>query len=155
MQELLFFPIKNKNAKISSSYGSRKNPFTGLIQNHKGIDIAVSTGTEIFSPLPGLVTKTAYSDSLGNHIWITSGDYKFLFGHLSKILVKTGDTVTKDRIIGLSGSSGKVTGSHIHFAVYYKNNPIDPLSKTEPQKNQFNIFYLFIPILLYTILKQK
>ena len=153
--QLRFFPVKNQNAKISSSFGNRKNPFTGLIQFHNALDIAVPVGTEIFSPLSGLVLKTGETQSLGKFLYTISGDYKFLFGHLSQILVKTGDSVNKDQPIALSGKSGKVTGSHVHFAVYYKNQPINPLSGTIPAETT-NSFFLFIPlIILYTILKRK
>lgn len=149
-----FFPIKNLNARISSGYGKRKNPFTGEIQDHKGIDIAIPTGTEVFSPLDGLVIKTGETALLGKYIQVLSGDYKFIFGHLSKILIKTGDMVTKNKPIALSGSSGKVTGSHLHFAVFYKNQPINPLTGTA-ETIQSGIFILIPLIILYTILKLK
>lgn len=159
-----FFPIKNKNAKISSSFGWRKNPFTGLPQYHNAIDISIPTGTEVFSPLPGLVTKIGETKNLGKFIYILSGDYKFIFGHLSKLKVNSGDTVTKENPIALSGSTGKVTGSHLHFAVYYKNQAIDPLSDSPSpiplpfpsiKKPQSVIFIILPLLLLYTIFKRK
>jgi len=164
---LLFYPIKNKNAKITSQYGWRKNPFTGLPQYHNAIDISAPVGTEVFSPLSGLVSKTGETKALGKYINITSGDYKFIFGHLSVIKVKTGDSVNKDSLIGLSGNTGKTTGSHIHFAVFYKNQAIDPLSNSPPSpsilpvtlpdaKKTQSVIFIILPLLvLYTIFKRK
>lgn len=119
-----------------------------------GIDIAIPTGTEVFSPLSGIVLSIGENNKIGKYIFTTSGEYKFLFGHLSKILVKSGDQVNKDKPIALSGKSGQVTGSHLHFAVYYKNQPINPLTGTIPQENQFIVIPI-LGILLYIILKQK
>ena len=150
-----FWPLKTKNVKITSFYGLRKNPFTGKIQNHKAIDIGTPIGTPVYCPVSGIVSKTGNSKSLGLFVWVSSGDYKFIFGHLSKISVKSGDKVSSDQPVGLSGASGLITGPHLHFAVYYKNEPIDPLGYSNPSTNK-NILFLILPLLLvYTIFKQK
>lgn len=150
-----FFPIKEKNARISSYYGIRINPITNKQEYHSGIDIAIPIGTEIFNPLEGLVSKIGENSTSGKYLEITSGDYKFLFCHLSKILVKIGDKVNKTLPVALSGNSGQVTGAHLHFGVYFKNISINPLG-SNPIETKSNLFFIAIPlIILYTILKQK
>lgn len=150
-----FYPLKQKNARISSEFGNRINPITKKFEFHSGIDIAIPTGTEVFSPLSGLVSKIGENSTSGKYLEIISGDYKFLFCHLSKILVKIGDTVNKTSPVALSGSSGRVTGSHLHFGVYYKNKAINPLG-FNPIQNTSNLLFIAIPlIILYTIFKQK
>lgn len=130
---------------ISSGYGWRKDPFTGKLSFHKGLDYKVKENTPVFPALPGKVILSANSPSYGNYIILEhSDDLKTLYAHLNKSIVKANQEVNQDDIIAYSGKSGRATGYHLHFEIYYKNNTIDPkkLLKLPPQN------FSFIPLVL-------
>ncbi|MEW6685289.1 MAG: M23 family metallopeptidase [Candidatus Edwardsbacteria bacterium] len=94
---------------------------------HKGIDIAATSGTPIFTPADGQVTFAGW-DSLYGHYLIIDHGYGFTthFGHCSALLVKVGAPVRRGEIIAFVGSSGKSTGPHLHYQVYLNDLPVDP-----------------------------
>lgn len=118
-------------AKITSKFGYRTDPKTGK-QNafHNGIDLAVPMGTQIKSPMPGIVDAITSGGDGGNQVIIKhENGYKTGYAHLSKQLVKKGDKVKQGDVIGLSGNTGKSTGPHLHFTL------TDPSgAKVDPQK---------------------
>ena len=120
-------PLDSGN--ITSSFGYRDDPFgeTPETDFHSGIDIAADTETSVKAISGGIVVAATYDDIGGNYIKI-SHDNGFVsyYGHLSDIQVFEGEEVSAGQIIGLSGESGKVTGPHLHFGLYYKNKPVDP-----------------------------
>ncbi|MES0491607.1 MAG: M23 family metallopeptidase [Leptospirales bacterium] len=94
---------------------------------HPGLDIATPTGTVVVSALEGEVVQAKFSGAYGNIISIAHADnYVTRYAHLSKILVKKGDKISKGQIVALSGSTGRSTGPHLHFEVRYKNVILDP-----------------------------
>lgn len=116
------------NGKISSGFGNRINPITGIQSFHNGIDIAVPTGTGVKSPSKGIVTST-FSNSIGGNQLIIKHDngYTTGYAHLDKILVNKGEQVKKHQQIALTGSTGKVTGQHLHLTVKdAAGNYLDP-----------------------------
>jgi murein DD-endopeptidase MepM/ murein hydrolase activator NlpD len=96
---------------------------------HKGIDLAGPTGTPVVSTARGQVSYAGYdAGGLGNLVVIDHG-YGFLtrYGHLSKILVRTGQTVGRGDLIALSGSTGYSTGPHVHYEVWRNGSALDPM----------------------------
>lgn len=125
MGELFVYPTRGT---LTSSFGSRPNPMTGVAQVHYGIDLANGTGTRIGAAMEGKVAMTGYNANFGNFIIISHPDgYQTLYGHLSKILVSKGQSVAQGEQIGLMGNTGFSTGSHLHFAIYKNGKPLDPL----------------------------
>lgn len=114
--------------KLTSKYGYRRDPFTGVTTFHYGIDIGANQGTTVYSAAYGTVVYTGYNSSSGNYITIDHGNgYKTQYKHLSKILVKTGEVVNKGQKIGLVGSTGRSTGPHLHFEVLLNGATKNPL----------------------------
>ncbi len=112
---------------VSSNFGYRRDPFTGLTSFHRGIDIASPKGTEFYAAASGIVTYSGYNGNYGNMIVISHGyDYETVYAHNTKNLVKVGDQVTKGDLIGYIGSTGRSTGPHVHFEVHFEGKQINP-----------------------------
>lgn len=112
----------------SRGYGMHHDPFTGNRQLHKGIDIANNTGTPIVASARGKVVFAGRDPGgLGNLVVIDHGrGYLTRYGHLSKILVRSGVTVERNARIALMGSTGYSTGPHLHYEVWKNGTPVDP-----------------------------
>lgn len=114
---------------VTSVYGDRIHPISGVNRHHNGIDIGASFGANVLASASGTVTLAAYYGGYGNCIIIDHGNgYATLYGHMSKLNVSAGATVTKGQVIGLVGSTGNSTGPHIHFEVRSGGELTDPLS---------------------------
>ncbi len=114
--------------RISSGYGTRHDPMDGKLHHHNGIDIAVPEGTPITPAAPGRVVFSGQSGGYGNCVVIEHGNgMTSIYAHNSVNYVRTGDLVDQDKIIALSGSTGKSTGSHVHFEVRKQGSPVDPM----------------------------
>ena len=116
-------------AKMTTSgFGYRKDPFTQHIRFHAGIDIDGQHGDIIFSAGDGTVTEAGFHSAYGHYVVIEHTDQlKTLYGHLSSIDAKAGETVVKGERIGKMGSSGRSTGTHLHFQVMLNDQPVSPL----------------------------
>jgi murein DD-endopeptidase MepM/ murein hydrolase activator NlpD len=116
-----------KEGVLTSPYGYRNSPITGIWELHQGIDIAVPEGTQVFACKSGMVMGTGCSRVYGNYIMLKhDGDITSLYAHLSKIIVKKGTMITGGEVIGLVGSTGLSTGPHLHFEIRaggYSENP--------------------------------
>ncbi len=113
--------------KVTSRYGLRHDPIDGRLRHHNGIDIAIPEGTPVVSAAPGRVVFSGFSSGYGNCVIIEHDNgLTSLYAHNSLNLVKTGDVVDKNRILALSGSSGRSTGPHLHFEVRKDGVPVDP-----------------------------
>ncbi len=124
--ELFIYPV---SGRLTSPYGLRNDPFTGKRRMHYGIDMANSTGTPVRATLDGKVSMCGYSSVYGKYIIIKhQGGYQSLYAHLDKYRVREGETIYQNQIIGDMGNSGRSTGSHLHFSIYYNQKPIDPVS---------------------------
>lgn len=111
---------------ITSTYGAREEVFKN-VGYHTGLDIANSLNTKIQSATDGVVTSTVYMDKYyGNNIEIECSGVVFKYAHLNQINVKVGDTVSQGDIIGLMGSTGASTGSHLHFEIKINGRTVDP-----------------------------
>ncbi len=112
---------------ISSRFGHRKSPFTGLREFHKGLDIATRMGDPIIAPADGIVTYAGRKGLMGNMIVIDHGHgIVTRYAHLKKALKKRGETVKRGDTIGLVGNTGRSTGSHLHYEVHLNGIPVNP-----------------------------
>ncbi|MCX7027586.1 MAG: M23 family metallopeptidase [Spirochaetes bacterium] len=112
---------------ISSPFGFRENPFTGLRTFHSALDIVVNKGTKVKAVSDGSVADTGYNSIFGNYIILKhSSGFQSMYAHLSSILIHEGSKVTQGSIIGLSGNTGQSTGPHLHFSIFKNGQALDP-----------------------------
>lgn len=112
---------------LASGFGHREDPIDGEPAFHTGLDIAAPFGSPVQAPADGLVVETGWQQGYGNCIVISHGNgVATLYGHLSKILVKTGQKVKRWQKIGLVGTSGRTTGAHLHYEVHRQGRAVNP-----------------------------
>lgn len=112
---------------ISSPFGPRKNPFSGQLIHHDGLDLVAPIGTIVSAANEGLVLEEGYDPVYGNFIIIDHGDgYETVYGHLKKFLVRKSQQVSSGTAIGQVGMSGQTTGPHLHFEIHFNGVPRDP-----------------------------
>ncbi len=111
----------------TSRFGYRKSPFTGRREFHKGYDIANREGTPISCTADGVVAYSGPKGLLGNIVVIDHGHGMVTrYGHLSKVLVKRGQTVKRGDTLALMGNTGRSTGPHVHYEVHLNGIPVNP-----------------------------
>ena len=121
---------------ITSRYGPRKDPFTGLYALHHGIDIAAAPGTPVKSPAGGVVIKTGVDARYGLYIDVDHlNGYRTRFGHLSSILVKKGTELKRGDIIGRVGMTGRTTGNHLHYEVQKDRRRVNPIKYIQSEND--------------------
>lgn len=121
--------------RVSSSFNPRRlHPVTRRVAPHKGVDFAVPTGTLVIAPADGVVEHVAYqANGAGRYIKIRhGGQYTTVYMHLSKFLVRIGQSVKKGDRIALSGNTGRSTGAHLHYEFHINGNPVNPMSVKLP-----------------------
>ena len=122
----LGMPLKSEY-RLSSPFGYRIHPITGSKKLHAGMDMAAPKGTPIYAAETGVVIVAQSWSGYGNCVIIDHGGGLWtLYGHMSEILAKKGDTVKRGEKIGLVGSTGQSTGNHLHFEVRKNSEPVDP-----------------------------
>ncbi|MFB9278298.1 murein hydrolase activator EnvC family protein [Cohnella cellulosilytica] len=122
----LGMPLKSEY-RLSSPFGYRIHPITGKKKLHAGMDMAAPKGTPIYAAETGVVIVAQSWSGYGNCVIIDHGGGLWtLYGHMSEILAKKGDTVKRGEKIGLVGSTGQSTGNHLHFEVRKNSEPVDP-----------------------------
>ena len=113
---------------ITSKFGYRKSPFTGKRTFHSGLDISNRVGTKVIATADGKVSYAAQKMYFGNLVVIDHGYGKVTkYGHLQKILVKSGQRVKRGDVVALLGNTGQSTGPHVHYEVRINNAPVNPL----------------------------
>lgn len=126
--ELFIKPIAGAY-RLTSPYGYRADPFTGVRSFHTGIDMAIATGTPIRAAMDGKIATAGWNNVYGNYVIITHDNgYQTLYAHMQKYIVATGQKVTQGSTIGYVGSTGYSTGPHLHFSVYKNSKLIDPMT---------------------------
>jgi murein DD-endopeptidase MepM/ murein hydrolase activator NlpD len=114
---------------ISSLYGQRTDPFDGRNANHSGLDFAGTAGTRVLAVADGIVSHAGVDGGYGRLIEITHGNgYVTRYAHNAKLLKEPGQTVKRGDPIALMGSTGRSTGTHLHFEVLRDGRPVNPLS---------------------------
>lgn len=112
---------------LTSYFGMRNSPFTGRRVMHEGLDIAANVGTPVIATADGIVARVGYSPSYGKEVVIDHGyGYRTIFGHNSKILVKSGQRIKRGDRVALVGNTGQSTGPHLHYELRMNGVPIDP-----------------------------
>lgn len=112
--------------RINSSYGYRKDPFTGKRKFHNGIDLH-ARGDEVLAMMEGLVVKVGQDKTSGKYVTLRHGSYTVSYCHLSKVFVGKGATVRPRDVVGVSGSTGRSTGEHLHITCKLDGKSIDPM----------------------------
>lgn len=122
---------------LSSTFGRRSDPFHGRASMHKGVDFAARTGSEIKAVAAGVVTWSGRRGGYGWTVEVSHADgYTTLYAHNSRNLVEVGDLVQRGQVIALVGSTGRSTGSHLHFEVKKNGQQVNPqayLSRTDSE----------------------
>ena len=114
--------------RLSSGFGARSAPTKGASTNHKGVDWAVPIGTTVAASNAGTVVHAGWASGYGYAVYINHADGRQTrYGHLSKVLVKAGQTVSQGERIALSGNTGRSTGPHLHFEIRINGSAVNPL----------------------------
>ena len=118
-----------KTGAFTSGYGVRSDPFRGSAAMHAGIDLAGAVGTSIYATADGIISDAGYnSDGYGNLVKIDHGrGIETRYGHLSAMIVRAGQRVKRGELIGRMGSTGRSTGSHLHYEVRIDGRAVNPV----------------------------
>jgi murein DD-endopeptidase MepM/ murein hydrolase activator NlpD len=120
-------PVLGNMPHISSGFGVRRDPFTGRLAHHTGLDIPAAQGTAILASGGGRVTSAGFRGAYGNAIVIDHGNgLQTLYGHCSRLFVHVGDLVMPRQKIAAVGSTGRSTGPHLHFEVIRDGVRVEP-----------------------------
>ena len=122
------FAMPVRYVRISSQFGMRQHPVSGVHHGHSGTDFAAPTGTPVNAAAAGTVQRVAYEGGYGRYVVVSHGNgYSTLYAHLSAVAgdVRAGAAVKRGQLLGAVGSTGVATGSHLHFEVRRRNVPID------------------------------
>ena len=122
--DLFIYPVRGI---LSSGFGMRKDPFTGLMTMHNGYDIVSRAGTPVVASNEGRVVYTGENSLYGRYVLLShQGGFQTLYAHLSKWVVSEGQWVAQRQKIGELGSTGRSTGPHLHFSIYHNGQALDP-----------------------------
>ena len=121
---LFIYPTRGR---IASRFGMRRDPFTGIRRFHNGVDLAGPVGTPVIASMSGKVAMLGYNPTFGKYIILTHPEgFQTLYGHLDAFRVQKGESVKQGQRIADMGNSGYSTGSHLHFSIFRRGEPIDP-----------------------------
>ena len=113
---------------LTGTFGGRSDPFSGEPAFHQGLDISTDKGDPVFATADGVVESASYSGDYGNLIVLKHGfDLTTRYGHLSGFAVAPGQRVKRGAVIGYVGSTGRATGSHVHYEILANGKLINPL----------------------------
>ncbi|PKG38351.1 M23 family metallopeptidase [Psychromonas sp. Urea-02u-13] len=120
-------PVRGKGSWISSLYGTRKDPFSGKLRSHKGVDIAGPTGMPLVATAAGVVIESGKRGGYGLMVELHHGNGLVTrYAHAIELTVKVGEIVSKGQQVAVMGSSGRSTGPHIHYEVLKNGRQVDP-----------------------------
>ncbi|MFD1950259.1 M23 family metallopeptidase [Sphingomonas arantia] len=121
-------PVTLTSLNFTSGFGVRSDPFRHSAAMHAGIDLAGPVGTPIYATADGVVNKAGWGNGYGNLVQISHGSgMETRYGHMSKILVSPNTRVHRGQLIGLMGSTGRSTGSHLHYEVRIDGRAVNPV----------------------------
>lgn len=132
LDSALRLPLDSSSFWVSSEFGKRKNPFSGEMKNHNGIDLAAPEGTPVYAIKDGAVYIAINNDrEFGNYIILSHdhGKMTSVYAHLSKIFVERYQEVKKGDVIGYVGQTGMATGPHLHFEIRQGGKAEDPRAR--------------------------
>jgi murein DD-endopeptidase MepM/ murein hydrolase activator NlpD len=121
--------------KINNEFGFRRNPFGGrTYEFHAGMDIDGERGDHVVAPANGVVVEAGWKGGYGNMIEVDHGNgLTTRYGHLSKIDVNVGDSITRGQVMAFVGSTGRSTGPHLHYELRLNDRPINPRRFLPPE----------------------
>ena len=114
-----------KRIKVTSPFGMRKDPFTGKLRMHNGIDLH-ARNDKVYAMFPGVVKKVGYDKRSGNYVTLQHGDYTVSYCHLSKVTLDKGTRVHEHDVVGVTGNTGRSTGEHLHITCKRNGKYINP-----------------------------
>ena len=117
------YPLKS--IKVTSPYGYRRDPFTGKLSWHNGLDLRAKNESA-YAMLDGIVEKIGYDNRSGNYVTLRHGNFYISYCHLSSIIVRKGEYVYPGIIVGVTGDTGRSTGSHLHLTCKKGSKGINP-----------------------------
>ena len=117
------YPLRRM--KVNSPYGYRKDPFTGKRKFHNGVDLHAQ-GDEALAMMEGTVLKVGQDRISGKYVVLRHGEFTVSYCHLSRILVSKGETVRPRDAVGITGSTGRSTGEHLHLTCRRNGQNVDP-----------------------------
>jgi murein DD-endopeptidase MepM/ murein hydrolase activator NlpD len=124
--------IRPMRGYISSGFGKRLDPFTGVWKMHEGIDICAPKGTPVYATADGRVKFAGWYHGYGKTVRIDHTYYETKYGHLEDIKVQPGQKVKRGDLIGTCGKTGYTTGVHLHYEVLVSGRPVDPMQYIYP-----------------------
>lgn len=119
----VFYPLDRM--VVNSPYGWRRDPFTGKLSLHNGMDFHARSN-EVYAMMVGEVIKMGHDKRSGNYVTIRHGNYTVSYCHLSKVLVRKNTVVKAGEVVAISGNTGRSTGEHLHLSAKYKSKYINP-----------------------------
>ena len=123
----ILWPVKY--GKITSKFGNRNHPVLKSVKFHRGVDIAVSIGTPVYSGIKGKVTFAGRKGNYGNLVEIEGNNgIKVRYAHLNSVDVVTGQKVSDGEKVAETGNTGMSTGPHLHYEIIIDENPVNPLN---------------------------
>ena len=117
------YPLKS--IKVTSPYGYRRDPFTGKLSWHNGLDLRAKN-EPAYAMMDGIVEKIGYDNRSGNYVTLRHGNFYISYCHLSSIIVRKGEYVYPGIIVGVTGNTGRSTGNHLHLTCKKDGKSINP-----------------------------
>ena len=117
------YPLKS--IKVTSPYGYRRDPFTGKLSWHNGLDLRAKN-EPAYAMMDGIVEKIGYDNRSGNYVILRHGNFYISYCHLSSIIVRKGEYVYPGIIVGVTGNTGRSTGNHLHLTCKKDGKSINP-----------------------------
>ena len=117
------YPLKS--IKVTSPYGYRRDPFTGKLSWHNGLDLRAKN-EPTYAMMDGIVEKVGYDNRSGYYVTLRHGNYHVCYCHLSSIIVRKGEYVYPGIIVGVTGNTGRSTGSHLHLTCKKDGESFNP-----------------------------
>lgn len=117
------YPLRN--IQVTSLYGYRKDPFTGKRKFHGGLDLH-ARGEEVLAMMEGVVVKVGQDKTSGKYVTLRHGNYTVSYCHLSRVFAVEGTVIRPRDVVGITGSTGRSTGEHLHITCKLDGKSIDP-----------------------------
>ena len=117
------YPLKS--IKVTSPYGYRRDPFTGKLSWHNGLDFRAKN-EPAYAMMDGIVEKVGYDNRSGNYVTLKHGNYHVSYCHLSSFIVGKGERVFSGTIVGVTGNTGRSTGCHLHLTCKKDGESFNP-----------------------------
>ncbi|MFC5626250.1 M23 family metallopeptidase [Algoriphagus winogradskyi] len=124
--ELVLASLPLEDFSLTSEFGYRSDPFSGEMKFHRAIDLKTKR-SKVLSMLHGTVVSVGNDPLLGIFVKVQHGNYESIYAHLSQSFVAKGERVLPGTILGISGSTGRATGDHLHLSIKKGNEYVNPV----------------------------